>query len=147
METETKTDTKPAWWFWVLAALALVWNGIGVFQFVMFTTQRDAVMAQMPAAEQALVAAAPGWYWIAFGIAVFAALLGCLALLIRKMWACPLFLVSILAVIAQDIYTFFMTDTVQVLGARVAFFDGLILVIAILLFLFARYCRARKWIG
>lgn len=146
MSTETKTNITPPWWYWVLAALALVWNGIGVFNFFMFTTQREAMLAQMPAAEQALVTATPGWYWIAFGVAVSGGLLGCLALLIRKWWACPLFLLSILGLVVENIYTFFLSDTLKVVGARVAIFDGLVFVIAILLFAFARHSRGKGWI-
>lgn len=146
METETNTIKPPAW-YWVLAALALVWNGLGLFTFIMYMTQREALMAQMSASEQALISATPGWYWIAFGVAVFGGFLGCLSLLLRKMWACPLFLLSILGLLAQHTYTFFLSGTLKEMGMQAAIMPVIVLVIAILLFLFARQSRGKGWIG
>ena len=51
-------------------------------------------------------AAMPAWVTGAFAIAVFGGALGCLALLMLKRWSTWLLLISLLAVLAQDLWAY-----------------------------------------
>ncbi len=101
--TETNDDKLPIW-FWIVSVLALIWNLLGVVAFVMQLTMSDEARAQLPELERTMYANIPSWYMFAFSVAVVFGALGCVGLLLRKKWAVTLFFVSILGIIAQQIY-------------------------------------------
>ncbi len=106
----TETSNKPGLLFWIISILALVWNLFGVMVFTMQMTMSDEARAQLPELEQTMYANIPNWYMPVFGIAVFAGALGCTALLLRKKWALMLFSISFIAILAQQIYMFVLSD-------------------------------------
>ncbi len=139
--------TKPATWFWVVSVLALLWNLMGVIAYLgdAFITE-EMKMAYSPE-QLAIIESRPAWVTAAFAIAVWGGLLGCIALLIRKRWARPLLLVSLLGVVAQTGYNLFATNAAEVFGQV----QGLILplfvvIIAILLVLIAKIADRKHWI-
>jgi hypothetical protein len=91
------------WSFWVLGAVALIWNVLGGMNFIM-QMNADALVA-MPPSHRAIVEGRPLWATIGFAIAVFGGALGCLLLLLRRQAASYLFIASLLGVIAQLIHT------------------------------------------
>ena len=99
--TETK---KPTALFWVIAIVALVWNIFGVLAYLGQAFMTEETLKMLPTAEQELYAATPSWVTAAFAIAVWFGLLGAIALLIKKRFAYPLFLLSLLGVIGQQVY-------------------------------------------
>jgi uncharacterized membrane protein (DUF2068 family) len=88
-------------WLRIVAALALFWNLFGVWAYL-------ATVGVIPAASMDDMAPMPGWVTGAFAISVFAGALGCLGLLLLKRWAAWLLIVSLLAVLAQDVWAFFL---------------------------------------
>jgi hypothetical protein len=89
-------------WFRIVAALGLIWNLIGVFFFLV-----QAGMVSAPGgAEPAMSDPMPAWAMGAFAIAVFGATLGCIGLLMLKRWSRSLLLISLLAILAQDLWAF-----------------------------------------
>ena len=101
---------KPPVWFWIVSALALIWNLLGVGAYIMQVTNPEAAMAAMTEAERLATEALPGWYTGVFATAVFAGAIGCLGLLLRKKWAIHALALSLLAVIIQQLYLRFATD-------------------------------------
>src|SRR3546814_6328750 len=78
-----------------------------------------------------IFAAMPGWAWTAYALAVGGGTLGAILLMLRKAAAAPLFLLSVIAVIAQFGYSFIGTDLMAVKGATAAIFPAAILVVAL----------------
>ena len=76
--------STPTRGFWIISGLALVWNLLGVANYLMSVTMDPEVLAALPEAEQALYADIPAWVTSAFAIAVFSGTLASLALLLRK---------------------------------------------------------------
>ena len=74
---------KPPLWFWILSALLLVWNLLGVMAYVQEATMTAEALQAMPAAERALLQSRPAWATAAFAFAVFGGASGCLLLLLR----------------------------------------------------------------
>ncbi len=103
MET---TNSKPSITFWVVSVLALLWNLMGVSQFILMASKSESVRVGLSAEKLALIDATPIWSTAAFGIAVFAAALGSLALLLRKKIAATLFIISFIAILVQNVDTF-----------------------------------------
>src|SRR3989454_11938561 len=91
------------WSFWIIGAVALIWNVMGVINF--FGQMNADALAAMPKAQRAIIEGRPAWATGAFAIAVFGGALGCLLLLLRKPAAYYLFIASLLGVIVQLIHT------------------------------------------
>lgn len=58
-------------------------------------------LEKMSQAERLLFESQPAWVIAAFAIAVWGGALGCLALLLRKKWAMPILLVSLIGILAK----------------------------------------------
>jgi hypothetical protein len=91
------------WSYWVIGAVALIWNGLGVANYLVqmnmdsFDVYREA--------ERAIIEGRPAWATTAFATAVFGGTLGSVLLLLRKSTAFPLFCVSLLGVTATMLHT------------------------------------------
>lgn len=139
-------DSKLPVWFWIVSAVALVWNLLGVMAYIMQVTMSDEVLAALPEADQAAYAAEPAWATGAFAVAVFGGALGCLLLLLRKRLAVTVLLVSLLAVIIQQIYMWGISGMASSMSGADFVMPIMIPVIAILLVWFARSSTAKNWL-
>lgn len=144
----TNKSAKPATWYWVVSVLALIWNLMGVIAYLGQAFITEEIKTTLPPEQLALIEGRPAWVTAAFAIAVWGGLLGCIALLIRKRWARPLLLVSLLGIIAQTGYNLFATNAAEVFGQ----IQGLIIplfvvVIGIILVLVAKIADKKQWLS
>ena len=141
-------STKPPAWFWIVSVLALLWNLLGAIMYLGQAFITDDVKAALPADQLALLENIPAWATAAFAIAVWAGVLGCLALLLRKKWARPVLLLSLLGILVQMGYSFFMTNAAEVYGPAQGVVMPLLLIgIGIGLVLFAKSSQTKGWIS
>lgn len=119
--------------FWVLISLALVWNLIGVAAFVGEMSITPEMLSSMDSAEQQIRTDTPSWVSIAFGVAVIAGALGCLLMLMKKTAAHYVLWLSLIGVIAQMSYVFFISNALQVYGPGQAAMPAMVIIVAILL--------------
>ncbi|MGH7452809.1 MAG: hypothetical protein ACRENG_15785 [bacterium] len=91
------------WSFWIIGAVALIWNVGGVINY--FMQMNADALAAMTEAQRAIIEGRPAWATGAFAIAVFGGALGGLLLLLRKSAAYYLFIASLLGVIVQNLGT------------------------------------------
>jgi len=138
-----KTVGSVHWSFWVIGAIALIWNVMGVINF--FVQMNPDVLAAYRESERAIVEGRPLWATIGFAIAVFGGALGCLLLLLRKSAAYYLFVASLLGVIVT------MTHA---LGVGIDFGLGEILgiilmplVVAVFLIWYSKQAKSKGWIS
>ena len=142
------SKTKPAAWYWVVSVLALIWNLIGVLAYLGQAFITEEMKAQYTAEQLTLLEGRPAWVTAAFAIAVWGGLLGCIALLIRKRWARPLLLVSLLGIVAQTGYNLFATNAAEIFGTLQGLVMPLIVVIiGILLVFIAKIADRKQWIS
>ncbi len=139
-------SNKPPLWFWIVSVLALLWNLMGVFSYLSQAYIGVEELEQMTQAQRELFEAQPAWVTGAFAIAVFGGTLGCIALLLRKKWAKPVFILSLLAVLAQFAYSLFLSNTVEVYGNTAIIMPIVIIIIAILLVMFAKKGAQKGWL-
>ncbi|WP_149303220.1 hypothetical protein [Pareuzebyella sediminis] len=142
----TNLKTKPPYWFWAVSVIALLWNLMGVAAYLgdAFMTAED--LAQLSPDMQSLYESRPAWVTGAYAIAVWSGTLGCIALLLRKKWAITLLILSLIGVLAQNVYQFFMSDTFEVLGTEAVYLPIVIILVTIMLVLFARTSANKNWI-
>lgn len=136
-------STTPKW-FTPVAILALLWNLLGASAYLMDVTMSPEAVAKLGAAERAMYASRPAWFVVAYASAVWFGVAGSVGLLLRKRWATPLFLLSLLGLIAQDLALFSRPEVRADL--TVILLQGLVLVIAVSLLLLARKAEREGWI-
>lgn len=123
---------------WVVGVLALLWNSIGAFDYVMTESRNDAYMGQFTPEQRAYFYAFPAWVVATWALAVWGGVLGSVLLLLRKRWAVPVLAVSLATMVITTIYNFVLTDGVAVMGVGGAIFSAVIFAIAVALYLYAR---------
>lgn len=136
---------KPKW-FTAVAIVALLWNLMGVLAFVMQIMMPAEALAELPEAQRALYQNIPFWATAAFAIAVFAGCLGCVLLLLEKALATPVFALSLVAIVVQDIHGLLLTDSIAVLGSQAVIMPACVALIAVALLLWSRHSVQKAWL-
>lgn len=139
---------KPPMWYWCVAIVIVLWGATGVFAFYADRTMDAAAVARLSDYDRTFRANQPAWQVWAYGIAVWTGLLGAIALLARSRHAHPIFVVSLVAVVALFGWIFVATDMIAVKGPVTTMgFPIFVAVAAIGQIWFADYARKRGWIG
>lgn len=137
---------KPPGSFWAISIIALIWNLMGCVAYLSMKFMPPEAIANMPDAERELMLSTPTWGTAAFAIAVWFGLLGCILLVLRKALAHPVFVISALGIVGQQIWNFFLGNTFEVLGAEQAIMPIVVLLIGVYLIIYARKAKANNWI-
>lgn len=137
------STTKPPIWYWIISVIALVWNGLGVMQYLARAYATDEMIATLPEEAQAeFLVEHPAWYTAAFAIAVFCGALGALSLLLRKKWAYFLFVISAFGAIIQHIYLFI---NVEMSGTQLVM-PLMVILVCLFLIWYAKNSIQKDWI-
>ncbi len=139
--------TQTPKWFLPVVIIALLWNLMGCAAYLSDAMLSASDVAKMSDAEKAMVAARPVWAVGATAVAVWLGALGCLALILQKSWALPLLWLSLLGVIAQDIWLFVLAPDTGLVNGAVYGLQGLVLMISIALILLANKGKVSGWLG
>jgi hypothetical protein len=140
-------DSRPTTSFWIIGGAALVWNLIGLVFYYSHVTMTPEALAGFTPEQQAFFTGTPMWATSAYAIAVTAGVLGSLFLLLRKAWAVPLFVVSLLAIVVQNFYSFALARGLEVWGASGAIFPSIVVVVGIALVWYSRQAKAQRWLS
>jgi hypothetical protein len=143
--TEGKKDmntvigaSAPAW-VRIVAGLGLLWNLFGVYNYLM-------MVGVVGGANAAAAGAMPAWVTGAFAIAVFGGTLGCLGLLMLKRWSKLLLLVSLLGVLAMDLWMFALSGLGGTMAGAEMGVTVSVLVVALLLVWLAYSADKKGWL-
>lgn len=135
----TDSTIKTPWHLWLVGVIAVLFNAIGAFDYVMSMAQGRAnymASAGMSPAQIAHYVEMPIWMTAVWTIGVWGAMLGSVLLLLRRKLALPVFAVSLAAFLVSLIYTYVLTDGGEILGRQMAIVSA---VIATLLLFFIWY--------
>ena len=137
----TDAGRKAPWHVWAVGVFALLFNAVGVLDFVMFQVQGPAYLAStgMTPEQIAHQQAMPGWMMVVWAVGVFGAFAASVLLLMRRALALPVFVVSLAAFLTSLFYTYVLKNAGALMGPQAAVISA---VIAVLLVLFALYARA-----
>lgn len=137
----TDAPLKTPWHLWLVGTLALLFNAIGVFDYVMHIAKGAEYLASagMTPEQVAHYQAMPAWMMVVWAVGVFGAFAASILLLLRRALAWPVFVVSLAAFAMSLVYTYGLTNGGAIMGREMAITSG---VIALLLALFAVYARA-----
>ncbi len=141
------TSTKPATWFWVVSAIALVWNLMGVMAYIAQVTMSPEALQALPENERTLMESVPMWVTSAFAIAVWGSTLGSILLLMRKKIATPVLIFSFVGILVQMYYNLFMSKSMEVYGPGGLAMPIMVLLFGAFLIWFSRKSTANGWIN
>ena len=124
----TETTIKTPWHLWLVGVVAVLFNAIGVFDFVMSMTQGAKYMADagMTPAQIAHYQEMPAWMTVDWAIGVWGALLGSVLILLRNKLAWPVLAVSLAAFLLSLVYTYVLTDGGKIMGPQMAIMSAVI---------------------
>ena len=136
----TDAPLKTPWHLWLIGTVAVLFNSIGVFDFVMSMAQGADYQASagMTPDQIAHYQGMPGWMTVDWAVGVFGAFLASILLLLRRKAALPVFVLSLAAFLFSLLYTYVLTDGGTVMGQQMAIASA---VIAGLLVFFSWYSR------
>lgn len=143
----TTFKTKPPIWFWIVSVVALVWNAMGVLQYLGQTYQTESFKSQYTNEQLEIISNTPAWAIAAFATAVFGGILASIALVLRKKAAYPLFLISLIGVVVQMIHNLFLVKSVDIYGPFAVIMTGMIIVFSLLFLWFSKKSIANHWIS
>ena len=134
-------------WYWVIAAVALLWNLLGCAFFAMEFFAQEAMMESMTEAQKEWARSIPGWIYFVYGLAVSTGVAGSIGLFMRKGWTIAMFAICLVAVIVQMVYTMIIGGGIQAMGPTGLVMPALVIAIAAALLWFSRFARSRSWFG
>ena len=127
-------SNKPGIAFWIIGIIALLWNGMGVYNYLIQAYQTEAFTSSLNEAQLALMESMPSWNTALFAIAVFSGLIGTIFLLMKKKVSVSLFTLSFLSATVMQLYWLFGTDAVEVFSESMPYLMP-VLVIVVCIFL------------
>ena len=135
MSTVLRPVRKAPWHLFVVAVVALLWNGAGAYTIMMAQAGK---LYDLEPGEAAYYSAQPLWFVVVTDIALVAAIAAAVALLSRKSIAVWLFALSLGAIVVTNSYEF-AASTSRALLSRAA------LVVTVIIVLIAVFELAYAW--
>lgn len=123
---------------WIVAVLSLLWNFMGVFDYLMTKLEAEAYLSQFTEEQLAYFTGLPAWFTVFWALGVWGALAGSIGLLLRKKWALWAFCISFLGLVVGSIYNFGLSDGAEIMGTEGMIFAAFIYAVMIFLLLYTR---------
>ncbi len=136
---------KPPTSYYIIAAVFLAWNLIGLMFYFQQMTLTPEMLAGMNVDIADFIEATPVWANSGYAIAVNAGVLASIALLLRKRWAFPLFALSFVGVLVQDLDAFVLRDVVAVWGSSAFYVPSAVIVIGLIELWYSRSVANRYY--
>ena len=131
-ETRPKTPVH----LWIIGVVALLWNAMGAFDYLVTQLQSDFYMGQFTEEQLAYFYGFPVWVTSCWAIAVWSAVAGSIGLLLRKKWSVWAFAVALAGMALTSIYNFGMSNGAEIMGSGAVIFSIIIWIISILLLVY-----------
>lgn len=134
---------------WIVGTLALLWNGLGAFDYLMTRLRNEEYLAAAvpgvdPQAVLAWVDAFPIYAQFGWGLGVWGGLVGAVLLLMRNRWAVAVFGASLVgALLGLGYQILFAPPLPGMAGASHEIMPFVIILVALALFVYARAMRAK----
>lgn len=138
---------KPTGLFWIISSMALVWNLMGVFNYLTQAFMTNEVLASLPKDQQLLYEDVPAWVTAAFATAVFSGTLGALLLLLKKKIASTFFILSFIGIITQMTYGLLISENTNGYGPLGLIMPLMIIAIGGYLIWYSKKAAEHRWLS
>ena len=122
---------------WIVGVVALLWNLMGAFDYVMTETRNEAYMEKFTPEQLEFFYGFPAWVIAFWAIAVWGGVLGAILLLMRKKLTVPVLLISFLSMVVVSVHNYGFSGCADIVGATGVIMSVVIFVIALGLFIYA----------
>ncbi len=133
--------------FWVIAALSLLWNAYGAYDYTMTQLDAEAMMGNFSAEERAYFTSFPAWHTAFWALGVWGSVAGSILLLVRSRWAIAGFLASVAGLLVTTIYAAVKPMPSSLGGPGDRFVNAVIWIILLSLLAYSRKALARGYIA
>ena len=144
MNEEQKTVVPT--WFWVIAAVSLMWNILGCVIFSSEVFAQEAIIESMTDEQKEWVRSTPRWIYVVFAISVSTGVVGSFCLLLRKKLTVPMFTISFAAVLIQMVYTMLIAGGLRVMGPTGAVMPTVVITLAGAWLWFSLLSKGKGWL-
>jgi hypothetical protein len=143
---DNDTARSVHWSFWLISAVALLWNVGGAINYLMQTNPE--FIATLPETHRAIIDGRPLWATGGFAIGVFGGALGCILLLFKKSISLYVFIASLIGVIVTMIHTINVANT-KIGFSTIEIFMMILLpiVVAATLIVYTKWAIGKGWIN
>lgn len=129
---------------YIVGVIALLWNAMGAFDYLMTQTRNASYMGAFTPEQLDYFYNFPKLMVAAWAIAVWGGVAGAVLLLLRKKQAVPVFLVSLVALSLTTIYSYFLSNGMELFGTPGTHaFNALIFAVTIGLLVYAVKLKAQ----
>ncbi|BET65775.1 hypothetical protein ASA1KI_06930 [Opitutales bacterium ASA1] len=144
MSEPATPPVRTPWHLWVVGVLSLLWNAVGVFDFVMTQTRNESYMSNFTPEQLEYFYGFPAWVVTAWAVATCGSLLGSVLLLLRSRFAVPVNLAVLAAMALTFVHNLLLSDGLEIMGgAGPLVFTIVILAVGVLLWVYARAMASR----
>jgi len=143
MEGDEANPGVPAW-YWAVAIAALLFEASGAF---LFGNSLMLDPATLPIDQRAVFDATPQWMTIAWAVAISAGIFGAIGLIIRRRFAEPLLLLSLIAVAVQFSGLFLVKQLRELTPEDHLLIPVIILILAYAFWQTAKMAKRRAWLN
>lgn len=144
-----QSNTKPTTAFWIIASVLAVWNLIGLMFYYQQSTLTPEKMQELGLTMQQIahITNTPAWGHSGYAIAVNAGLLGAILMLLRKAWAVPLFVLSLVGALVQDLDAFLLRDAMEAWGPGAWYLPAFVIVVCVFEIGYSLQAKATGWLS
>ncbi len=144
-----ESNTKPGVLFWALGSFFALWNVLGLYMYYDFSTLTPEKLqaAGYSAGQVAHVFDTPAWAHSAYAIAVNAGVLGAIFLLLRKAWAVPMFIISLVGAILQFTDGYLLRNGLDLFEPVWLVIPTFVVLICIVEIWYSRNAKGKGWLG
>lgn len=129
---------RAPWHLWVIGVIALLWNMMGPFDYLMTQTKNEAYMGKFTPEQLEFYYSLPTWVISSWAIAVWFGLLGSILLLLRRGLASWVFAISFVAMVMTTIHNYLFCNAMEAMGgAGSLVFSAVIFVVALGLMIYS----------
>lgn len=134
------------WSFWLICAIALLWNVGGAINYFMQTNLE--LVASLPETHRAIIDGRPAWATGGFAIGVYGGVLGCILLLLKKSTALYVFVASLIGVIVTMVHTINIANS-KIYFSTVEIFVMIVLpiIVSIILVWYTIIVMKKGWVS
>jgi len=141
--TMTTSENKVPVLFWIISAVLLAWNALGVMAYLADVNQTPEALAALDPAMRAIYESRPAWAIGAFAIAVFGGFVASILLLMRRKLATKVFILSLASVLVQQLYSFGIARVQDASTENVMILPAVIVVVGIFSIWYSRSCETK----
>ena len=143
----TTNTNKPNAFFWVISVIAIIWNLMGVFAYLMQAYKTDSFKAMYTEEQLEIITNMPAWATAAFAFAVFGGALGSLLLILKKRLANIVLSLSLIGIVVQFVYNFFIANSMEVYGPGALIMPVLTISFGLFLVVYSKKCIRKGWLS